>query len=97
MIKGQMRETMATKRDKTRILDEFMTISGFHRKHGVRFLNGLDGQYLAKQAYSRRICDEAVLEALIFTWEASDRICGKRLKAVLPDMVEAMGRHIIWN
>ena len=26
-------------------------------------------------------------------WEASDRICGKRLKAVLPALVEAMERH----
>lgn len=89
----KQRYRLATKRDKTRILDEFVAISGFHRKHAVRLLNGLDGQYLAKQAYSRRIYDEAVLEALIVTWEASDRICGKRLKAVLPDMVEAMERH----
>jgi hypothetical protein len=33
------------------------------------------------------------LETLIVTWEAADRICGKRLKAVLPDFVEAMERH----
>ena len=26
-------------------------------------------------------------------WEASDRICGKRLKALLPTLVEAMQRH----
>ena len=26
-------------------------------------------------------------------WEASDRICGKRLKAALPSMVESLGRH----
>ena len=28
----------------------------------------------------RRIYDEAVRQALIVAWEASDRICGKRLK-----------------
>ena len=26
-------------------------------------------------------------------WEASDRICGKRLKALMPILVEAMERH----
>ena len=32
-------------------------------------------------------------EALILLWEASDRICGKRLKAMVPTLVEAMERH----
>ena len=26
-------------------------------------------------------------------WEAADRICGKRLKAALPHLVESMERH----
>ena len=26
-------------------------------------------------------------------WEASDRVCGKRLKALAPVLVEAMERH----
>ena len=41
----------------------------------------------------RRIYDEAVREAVIMIWEASDRICGKRLKAALPHLVESMERH----
>jgi len=40
-----------------------------------------------------RVYDEAVREALIIVWEAADRICGKRLKAALPALVEAMERH----
>lgn len=32
-------------------------------------------------------------EALIVLWEASDRICGKRLKSLLPSLIEAMERH----
>src|SRR5947209_13481093 len=35
----------------------------------------------------------AVREALIVVWEASDRICGKRLRPLLPILVEAMERH----
>jgi hypothetical protein len=41
----------------------------------------------------RRVYDEAVREALIVIWEASDRICGKRLRPLLPTLVEAMERH----
>ena len=41
----------------------------------------------------RRIYDEAVREAVILIWEAADRICGKRLKAALPHLVDAMERH----
>jgi len=39
------------------------------------------------------VYDEAVKEALIVTWEASDRMCGKRLKAILLELLEAMERH----
>jgi len=46
-----------------------------------------------KHRYSRRIYNEAVREALIVIWEAGDRICGKRLKAILPTLVDSMERH----
>ena len=39
------------------------------------------------------IYHEAVKEALVVIWEAADRICGKRLKAILGDYIEAMERH----
>ena len=89
----RQRYKKASKNDKTRILDEFVALSGYHRKHAVRLLSGQNDQYPAKPNYSRRIYNEAVVEALIVTWEAADRICGKRLKAVLPNLVEAMERH----
>jgi hypothetical protein len=41
----------------------------------------------------RRVHDEAVREALIVLWEASDRICGKRMKALIPTLLPAMERH----
>ena len=36
-IRGRYRE--ASKRDKGRMLDEFVAITGCHRKHAVRLLN----------------------------------------------------------
>jgi hypothetical protein len=29
----------------------------------------------------------------VLLWEASDRVCGKRLKALMPVLIEAMERH----
>ena len=41
----------------------------------------------------RRVYDQATREALIVIWEASDRICGKRLRPLVPILVAAMERH----
>jgi hypothetical protein len=41
----------------------------------------------------RYVYDEAVNESLVTLWEASDRICGKRLKAALPLLLDAMEKH----
>ena len=84
----------STKRDKGRILDEFTAVTGLHRKHSIRLLAGSDGEREQQPSLAgRRIYDEAVREAVIVVWEASDRICGKRLKAALPYLVESMERH----
>ena len=86
------RYQQASKKDKGRILDEFTAITGHHRKHGIRLLSET-GDNQGKQVVGRRIYDEAVREAVIVVWEASDRICGKRLKAALPNLVDSMERH----
>ena len=57
----------------------------------VYFHGNADNQ--GKQVVRRRIYDEAVREAVIVVWEASDRICGKRLKVALPNLVDSMERH----
>jgi hypothetical protein len=79
--------------ERGRILDEFAAVTGFHRKHAMRLLR--TGQVNRRSGPRRgcRVYDEAVREALIVVWEASDRICGKRLRPLLPVLVEAMERH----
>jgi hypothetical protein len=77
---------------KKRILDEFTKLAGYHRKHAIRLLTGEPWQE-HKARTVRRFYQEAVKEALIVLWEAADRICGKRLKALLPLLLEAMERH----
>jgi hypothetical protein len=83
----------ATKIDKTKILDEFVAVAGCHRKHAIRLLTRGGPASDAVPAMARRTYDEAVWQALIVLWEAADRICGKRLKAILPSLVAALERH----
>jgi Integrase core domain len=82
----------ADRRSKKTILDEFIKVTGYHRKHAIRTMNGKEVA-LKKNPGGKRIHQSAVDEALIVLWEAADRICGKRLKALLPTLVEAMERH----
>jgi len=84
----------SSKRDKTLILDEFVRVTGYHRKHALRILGrGRPGVETRLVKPRRRVYDEAVRQALIVLWEASDRICGKRLKPLLPLLIEALTRH----
>lgn len=79
--------------EKGRILDEFAAMTGHHRKHAMRLLRAGLGDRRTGPRPHRRLYDDAVREALIVLWEASDRICGKRLKALIPTLVPAMERH----
>jgi hypothetical protein len=68
---------------KSRILEEFASVSGYHRKSAIRILNGATCPEEDERGRRRpRIYDEAARQALIVLWEASDRVCGKRLKAL---------------
>ena len=79
--------------ERGRILDEFAAVTGFHRKHAMRLLRAGQVTRRCGPRPDRRVYDAAVREALIVVWEASDRICGKRLRSLLPILVEAMERQ----
>jgi hypothetical protein len=83
----------ASRAAKALILDEVMDLAGCHRKHAIRLLSGRELTTSTPTVEHRRLYDEAVREALIVLWEAADRICGKRLKAILPSLVKALEAH----
>jgi len=76
-----------------RILDEFTAITGLHRKHAARLLRGARGVDRSRPRPERRVYNDVMDNALVVLWEASDRICSKRLRVMLPVLVEAMERH----
>ncbi len=84
---------VATGAEKRKILDEIIAVTGYHEKSAIRALNA---EPVAKTRQTRirpSLYDEAVRAALIVLWEASDRVCGKRLRALLPVLVPALERN----
>jgi hypothetical protein len=86
------RYRQARARERTTILNEFVALTGYHRKHAIRILAGEHLQERPRAARNR-LYDEAVRQALIVLWEAGDRVCGKRLKPLVPILIDAMQRH----
>jgi len=94
VIALRARYAASSRIEKACILDEFTSISGYHRKSATRILNGSSELPEGVRRRPRpRLYDEAVRQALIVLWEASDRICGKRLKARLPVLLPALERN----
>ena len=87
------RYALSSRQHRGLILDEFVALSGFHRKHAMRLLRTGHPGHRCGPRPGRRLYDEAVRDALIVIWEAADRVCGKRLRPLVPILVEAMERH----
>ena len=86
----------AKRAEKGRILDELCATTGWHRKHAVRALRQretvMPGEVEASRERRRRY-GATIKDALTALWEASDRVCGKRLKVMIPTLLPALERN----
>jgi hypothetical protein len=74
---------------KTRILDEFCAICGYHRKAALRLLNRpLSSDPPARSGPKIIYQPGQMLPVLKAVWLASDQLCSKLLKAALPEWLE---------
>src|SRR5580693_3363321 len=87
------RYRLAGRADKGRILDELCAVTGWHRKHAVRAL--AIRVAISPEARRQRspTYGATIRDALVALWEASDRICGKRLKVMIPTLLPSLERH----
>src|SRR5215216_3830059 len=85
----------AGRREKGRMLDELCATTGWHRKHAVRALcaSGRGVPTGEPSVRRRRIKYDAIRDALTALWEASDRVCGKRLVVMIPTLLPSLERH----
>ena len=77
------------------ILSEFIASTGYHPKYALHLLN-VEHSALPKRPQTRNrsgVYDDAARQALIVLWEASDRVCGKRLQPLLRILLPALERH----
>ena len=73
----------ACKKGKSRILDEFCTVCGHHRKHAIRLLKK-DRRTLKKKPGRPRKYGPAEIRVLANIWLNADRPCSSRLVGMIP-------------
>ena len=71
------------RRYRSRILDEFCKVCGYHRKHAIRLLRAPAAKPRRRRG-RRRVYDDAAVAVLKTIWLASDQLCAQRLHAALP-------------
>jgi hypothetical protein len=87
------RYAAAAAKEKRKILEQFIVATGYHEKSAIRILNSAPTLKRCQSRQRASFYDEAVRAALIVLWEASDRVCGRRLKALLPILLPALERN----
>ena len=102
MTRGSIREysealrgryLRAGKKEKGRILDEFTQVTGYHRKGAIRVLGrGYQPQPGKRRGRPQRY-GPGVGEGLKAAWEATDRLCSKRLHPFLPELIKVLRRR----
>jgi hypothetical protein len=103
-VSGRYRRS--SKKEKGRILDEFVEMTGYNRTYAGWLLNqqgrkvwvnrrlAVVGEVgIGRVRRRRRIYGEDVKRVLIRLWKLLDYLCGKRLVGALPAAIEALERH----
>lgn len=96
----------ATKKAKGRLLDELVALTGYNRWYAIGLLRGHGkrikvGRHMGLVGDLRRsirsppwrVYDQVVGEELRKIWVIMDAICGKRLAAILPEVIPVLEKH----
>ena len=91
----QPRYLKASKFEKQKILDEFTSATGYHRKHAIRVLKHpvqVQNHLKGKSKTYQRLYRGEVVQALEQIWEIYGQICSKRLQPFLPEAIRILER-----
>jgi len=81
------RYRQARRTERARILDEFVAVTGYHRKYAIRLLNGpppAAARPLGSRRHRAVTYGRPVIDALLTVWTAAGYPWSLRLKALLP-------------
>lgn len=87
------RYTHSTKSEKGKILDEFVALTGLTRKRAIVVLRCAPKVAEKRMRKRNRLYNEGERQALLVLWEAADRVCGKRLKPLIPLLIQSLEEH----
>lgn len=79
------------KEEKGQILDEFVKVTGYHRKAAIRLLTAPAHPAIGQRGRPAQY--RSTLPYLKSIWEASDRLCSKRLQPFLPELITVLRRN----
>jgi hypothetical protein len=85
----------AKKLEKQKMLDEFTSATGYHRKHAIRVLKNqrqVQKRLKGKTKTYKTIYRGEVVQALEQIWEICGQICSKRLQPYLPEAIKVLER-----
>lgn len=86
----------ANKVEKQKMLDEFTSTTGYHRKHAIRVLKNqrqVQNHINRKTKTYKTIYRGEVVQVLEQIWEIYGQICSKRLQPILPEAIKGLERH----
>ena len=75
---------LASRSDKTRMLDEFCTVCNLNRKYVIRLIQKKETVPFKKKGRHKKYHSIALLEFLKELWVRTNLACSKRLKAAIP-------------
>jgi hypothetical protein len=91
----QPRYLKANKVEKQKILDEFTSATGYHRKHAIRVLKNqvqVQNHFKGKTKTYQTTYRGEVVQVLEQIWEIYGHLCSKRLQPFLPEAIKVLER-----
>jgi len=92
-MEARGRYRQATKKQKIKILDEFVANTHYHRKYALALLHNRVPQRLSTGRRRKRIYTPEVSDALTFIWKVSNYSGSHRLHPFLPEMITVLEHH----
>jgi len=83
----------ASKKEKSKILDEFVENTGYHRKYALALLHNRVPRRMGTGRRRKRLYTPDVADALTFIWKVSHYSGSHRLHPFLSEMIAALERH----